>query len=373
MADPNQTQEADGQRAEQIMNNLIQIKNNFQEELKKSIQGEKTSLPFIRHAMPSSPLVKVDETFQVLVIGGTISKNAFVKKTKTGIKVLRNTQKDQPVFHTKESLLHFIEKELSKDVRVLALNFAYPLLPIATKTKLEGILVSGSKENTFEGLIGQNVCVEIEKYIFETRKQKILVSAANDTICLLLSGLTKYKWNNLACGIVGTGLNFALFLDQHTLVNLEAANFDKFGQTEEGKIIDAQSNQPGKALFEKETAGAYLFKKFNLRLKKQNIARELADSTKELSILSQENDQQLAQLARDVLSESADLVACEIGGISEFLQRDLTFIMEGSLFWEGYHFKRRVDESLKKMGIKHSVLFEHVHNSPIVGAAKLVA
>lgn len=355
------------------LDNLKQITNSFTKEVELANSGNKSSLPYIKHALPSFPLVKDEEIFQVLVIGGSISKSALVKKTKNGLKILKSSQKDQPVFHTQEDLLRFIEKELAKDVQILALNFAYPLKPVATDTKLEGILMGGSKENTFQGHVGKNVCLEVEKYIFEKRKQKIQVSCANDTICLLLSGLTKYSWDKLSCGILGTGLNFALFLDKHTLVNLEAANFDIFPQTDEGKKIDASSTAPGKALFEKEVSGAYLYKKFNLRAKQKGLVRDTADSTKELSILSQESDGEIAKLAQEVLCEAADFVACEIGGISAFLKRDLVFITEGSLFWEGYHVKRRVDETLKKLGIPYSIRFSHIHNSAIVGAAKLVA
>lgn len=95
----------------------------------------------------------------------------------------------------------------------------------------------GQKNMCFEGLIGEVVGLAIEKKVLEVRQQQIHVGMANDTICLLLSGLTHTWWDHVAAGIVGTGLNFALFLDQHTLVNLESANFSKFEQLPEGKIM----------------------------------------------------------------------------------------------------------------------------------------
>ena len=153
--------------------------------------------------------------------------------------------------------LNFIEKALRPDITYLALNFAYPMSPVSRDGYLDGNLIMGTKEHSFEGLVGKNIGETIEKYIFDTLKRKIHVAIANDTVCLLLSGLTQYRWNGLVGGIVGTGLNFAIFLDEATIVNLEAANFDKFEQSPEGKLIDQASARPNSALFEKETSGGY--------------------------------------------------------------------------------------------------------------------
>ena len=110
---------------------------------------------------------------------------------------------------------------------------------------------------------------EIEQYVEHKYHKKIIASTANDTICLLLSGLIDHPWSKIAGGIVGTGLNFAIFLDEHTSVNIEAANFDKFICSDECKEIDSESAKPGAALFEKETAGAYLYRHFNIILEKK--------------------------------------------------------------------------------------------------------
>ncbi len=352
---------------------LTTIQANFVNELQNAKEGKPSSLSFITHKLPSSPLVKDDKVFQVLVIGGSISRNAILKKGRNGITILSNRQKDKPIFKTKDAFLRFVDHELSPDVSVLSVNFAYPLTPVYTEKKLEGILISGSKTHTFEGMVGKNVCQEIEEYILQKRGKRMQVTMANDTICLLLSGLTEGPWNELSCGIVGTGVNFALFSDAKTLVNLESANFDKFPQTEEGKRIDAvASSLSGKALFEKETSGAYLYKYFNERVKTLNLPPITIDSTKELTIMAQENNSPYTKTVMEALAHSAELVATQVGGISLFLKRDLTFIMEGSLFWEGYNYKSCVEETLKKLKTPYNITFKHIHNSYIVGAAKLV-
>ena len=238
---------------------LKTIQKNFTKELQSAKEGKKSSLSFITHQLPAFALVKENDIFQVLVIGGSISKNALIKKTGNNIDILSDKQKDQPPFTTKAAFLAFVEKELVPEISVLAVNFAYPLVPIYTGQKLEGVFIAGSKENTFDGMKEKNVCREIEEYVLQKKNKHISVTIANDSICLLLSGLTENSWNHLACSIIGTGLGAALFLDKRTLVNIEPANFNKFPQSKEAIKIDKFSARPETWLFEKEISGAYLF------------------------------------------------------------------------------------------------------------------
>lgn len=352
---------------------LQKITANFLQELTDAAVGKETSLPFITHQLSPTPLVHEDEVFQVLVIGGSMCKSALVQKKGDAIEIKKISEKQQPPFITRFDTLSFIENELDKNVRILTLNFAYPLTPVFENNKLDGILLAGSKENTFSGLIGKKICEEIEAYIKEKRGQTIKASAANDTICLLLSGLTEYPAMSLAGGIVGTGVNFALFLDDKTAVNLEAANFDKFVQSEEGKEIDASSAYQGRALLEKETSGAYLHKHFNSILKKKNIRYHEITSTWELKKLAFKNIPGASPLANELLSYSANLVACAIAGITLFKKTDLTFVMDGSFFWGEDIYKDAVVNAVKKLVPQHSVSFANIHDNTILGAAKLVA
>ena len=364
---------------------LKTIKSNFLHELQDASAGKKTSLPFIVHKLSSSSLVQTGEPFQVMVIGGSVFKKAICKNVKGKIAIIKK-ETDKPLnFKTEQDFLEFIERELPNDVRILALNFAYPIQPVFENGKLDGILLGVTKEGGFHGLVGEQIGKEIENYVLAKRNKKIKVAVANDTVCLLLSGLTKYPWDVFGGGVDGTGVNFAFFLSQNSLVNLESANFNKFQLTQEGKIIDKKSQQPEKHLFEKETAGAYLYKHFNIIVKERGINYSQIVSTEELSALChpefisgsknqvQHDRIQVSEIAKSLMERSAQLVACQIAGITAFKGHDMVFNMEGSLFWKGNRYKETVEETVRLLVPEYNVKFVEMNNSAILGAAKLVA
>ncbi len=353
-------------------NTLIQIKNNFLSVLQQAASGQQTSLPFIRHQLPKIPLVKSGDTFQVLVIGGSVCQKATMKKDGDELKIISHHELSLPPFLTRDDFMTFLGAYISRDAEVIALNLAYPLTPTLRGGMLDGILRSGSKENTFDGLVGMQVGDEIEKYMKNTQARDIKVCVANDVICLLMSGLTRNEWSDIAAGIVGTGLNFAIFLDEHVIVNLESADFTNFPQSQEGKEIDKLSVSPGTALFEKETSGAYIYKHFNLLAKKRNMHVENVNSGEELSKLLTNENIEVAALAREVYDHSASLVAVQMAGILEFAKRDLTFIMQGSLFWKVDEYRESVDHFVSKLTPNYHATYKQVVQSDLIGAARLV-
>lgn len=348
------------------------IQSNFLHELQDAQNGKKTSLRFIVHQIPPSPIVKNGEAFQAFVIGGTVAKTATLRKKDANIKILDSKQY-QISFKTGQDFLAFVEDKLGKDINVIALNFAYPMTPVFENGRLDGILLTIPKEGTFHGLIGKKIAKEIEGYILKKRNKKITASVANDTVCLLLSGLTKYKWHELAGGVIGTGVNFAFFLDKGKLVNLESANFDKFTLSQEASIIDKESREPNIHLFEKETAGAYLYKHFNIIIKDRKISYPLINSTEELNAICSKRISQASEIAQNLLRRSAQLVACQIAGITEFKKRAMVFNMEGSLFWKGNEYKETVEKTVKQLAPKYGITFVEIEESGILGAAKLVS
>lgn len=354
------------------LNILKTIQKNFLKELEDAKEGKKTSLPFIVHELPKASLVGEGEVFEVIVIGGSICNKALLKKEQGEIKILKKELINPAYLKKEQNIPDFVSRHIYPDVEVLAINLAYPLNPIFEEGKLDGILVSGSKEYAFKEMLGKKLGKEIEKFVWKNNKRKLKVSIANDTICLLLSGLTRYKWYELVGGVLGTGLNFAFFLSETQVVNLEAANFDKFPQSEEGKAIDKKSIHPGRSLIEKEVSGAYLYQIFNLGLQNKNINHASLSSTRQLDSLMLSDDKKVAGLAKEVMMRASELAACEIGGIALFKNRDLVFVMEGSLFWVGLGFKRHIVEVLDKT-IKTKVQFVKVEDSTILGAAALVS
>jgi len=350
---------------------LQTISQNFLKELQDADTGAKTSLAFLRNYVPT-PFVTDDEIFQVLVVGGSICRNAIMKRKGKIFNVLKQTEKEQPIFHTKEDFLAFLALEIDPDVTHIALNFAFPLQPTVRDEKLDGILLYGTKEHTFEGLQGNHVGKMVEDYIKEKQHRVINICVANDTICLLLSGLVNYSYNELACAIVGTGYNAAFFLSEHEAVNLESGGFDKLPKDTIEEQIDNTSLQPGMQIFEKQTSGAYLYQYFNLLLEQKGVAYPDIPSTKSLDALARE-DNEIGDLAKEVLQKSAYLVAAQLSSITAYKNTDLTCVVEGSLFWKGWGYKEAVKEAVEKLAPTRRIRFVHIENSSVLGAAKLIA
>lgn len=350
------------------------IVKSVTEELIKSKTGGRTSYPYIPHTFSSHPIVQEGETFQVLIIGGSVYKSALLTKGTDGIHVLHQEQGQQPVFDSEATFLEFVLEKIDPTVRVVGMNFAYALDPLFEKGRLDGLMVGGNmKDNAFSGLENKPLGSTIEAYIKEKKGQSITVSAANDTICLLLSGLTQYNWDQVAAGIVGTGMNFAMFQDQTTMINIEAAHFDKFDMSKEAALVDKKSMNKGKALLEKEVAGAFLYKSFNEGTELRNIHHRAISSTEQIDEIAEKDTGEAGLFANELLDRSAGLVATQIAGITQFLGRDTSFVMEGSLFWKGYKYRERVERFVRELIPQYNVSYIHIPDSGIFGGAKLVA
>ena len=338
------------------LSTLKQIRDNFVDELNQANQGKETSLAFLKNPLIQQSSVSNGEIFQVIIVGGSIFKSALVKKENNHLVIVSLFEKKLPLLKNKNIFFSLINKYLNVGVQIVAINFAFPLQPLLRNNLLDGRLTSATKEHKLAGLINRFIGVELEKYI---RKRRIKVSVVSDTICLLLSSKTD------VAGVVGTGTNFAFFLDKNTAVNLESGNFNKFPQTETGKEINKRSLNPGQQLFEKEVSGAYLYQHYSVIL----------SSTSELNQLAEKGD----FLAQKLFERSASLIACQIAGIYlyqesnlKFKILNLKFIMEGSLFWQGYHYQDYVKKYLKLLTVpENAISFIKINNSDIIGIAQL--
>lgn len=348
------------------------VYQNFLSDMEKSSQGEKTSLRWIVNNLPQEKTLRDGKIIQVLVIGGTICRSALVQKINNQPKVLHIKYVTKPVFPTKEIFLEFVSSVIEKDIDTVVINSGDTIAPILENGLIDGILVEPDKENKLEGLKGEKLGQEIMKYFFDIEKKNILVSIVNDTICLLLCGLTKYSSENLAAGIVGTGINTAIFLDGYTAINLESGGFGNFALSDAGKYVNDHAEGKGEFLFQKETSGAYLFMHFNYFLSKKNIVYPPISKTVELSELAEKNIPEVSDIAQNVLEYSASLFATQIAGITSFLQKDMTFLIEGSLFWLGRGYKRKVEEVTRALEPNFSVNFAKIAESDIVGGAKVL-
>jgi hexokinase len=351
-----------------------QIKQNFLKELTLASQGKDSSLIFIKHHLPTKPLL-TQGIVQGIVIGGTnyILSTEDVKSDGRREIIERKTGV-LPMFDTKKTFVAFISEHLDQRASAIGVNFGFPMETTAgSEGELDGKLLYRTKEHAFKGLV-QEQLGQLIKTVFKERYRTIpLVSVANDTICLMLSG-TGTENGSL---ITGTGFNIGLVMEdanKKTLINLESGNFNKFTLSPILKKVDADSEYPGSHLLEKAVSGKYLAVYFNKKLKEQNISFSPISTSQELSELSHKNHHDIAaDLARAIITRSAYLVAAALAGVYEFSGNPHTFtvIGEGRLLWDGWHYNENIKKQLVKLGAQ-SVVLKHVKDSSINGAIGLL-
>lgn len=363
---------------------LKKVSHAFCEEIQHAYAGLPSSLPFLIHKLPPIHPIKDGTIIQVMVFGGTIFKTArFHKKHGEIMQIGTEREKHIPIFHNKEVFLQFIMNEWHYNIDYLAVNFAYPLQPIDNKELLDGILIRGTKEHTFTDLVGKPVGKIIQDAFFEKTQRKIRVTVANDAVCLVLSEADALNWNTIVGGIVGTGVNYTITLPKSTIVNLECGNFNGFTISESGMQIDTSSSNPGEQQMEKEIAGAYLFQHYNYYIKKNNLATPLLSTSSQLSAVASDKVHNGSQLARSILERSAALTASQMAGIHAFKSdlagstgltglTNLTFVMEGNLFWHGWQYKENVERNLDALGLHDSISFTQNEHHAIKGALQLI-
>jgi hexokinase len=350
---------------------LVSLKNAFINALHNASVGQKSSIAFIKNPLQISTY-EYFTCFQSLCVGGSIFEVADVHIRNGKIELKNYSKKPLPVIKDKDTLFKLISGVVSQDTQLVGMNFAYPLQPVIRDSVLDGVLLRGTKEHTFTGLVNKQVGKEIENYFLETEKKKITCVVANDTVCLVLAGLQKYKWKELVGGIVGTGTNFGFFLDKGTVVNLESGNFNDFVHSESLGYVDAISGNKGQQLFEKEVAGGYLYQHYNYYIRKFRIHSPEVASTEMLNEIAETTTHPGYTIACELLERSASMIAAQIVALHTFKKNKLCIVMEGSLYWKGHHYKEWVDEYVHRLGVpSSSISLTKVENSSVHGAAYL--
>lgn len=359
--------------------NYAHIRDAFVTELTEAAQGHATSLPYIKTPLPYRSLME-EGIFQALVIGGTHYETNIAELTAKGqVNHVSPMQKGHlPKFDTANLFLETIHKLLAPNISYVSLNLAYPLIPTLRDGILDGKLAYATKEHAFEGLLGKAIGNTIEEYVLTKENRHIKVVVANDTACLVLAGLenkNNIQRNMLASCVVGSGFNIAFFSNQDTIVNLEAASFDKFQQTPTGKQIDDASQYPGKGIYEKEVSGIYLYQHYNLLRDQFGLHTPPLHDSKELSDIAASGSGLEAELAQVLLKRSASLVAAQMAAIYMFKDTvpALTFVTEGSVFRKAWHYEQMVNEVLERLDVPlGAITFLHLENSSLLGAAHLL-
>jgi len=354
---------------------IQEIARSFSQELKDTYEGEKTSLPFLIHTLPRSPHIAEGSIIQVMVFGGTLFKTSiFQKKSEAFVLIHEEEEEKTPLFIDKKTFVDFTIQKLNEATDFLVINFAYPIQPILNDDALDGILLHGTKEHIFAGMVGSSIGNIVRNAAQEAARKSLFVSVANDAVCLLLSQATKQNWNEIVGGIIGTGTNYAITLPDQTIVNLECGNFHTFPLSESGKQIDVESSNPGTQRIEKEIAGAYLYKHYNYYVKRDSPCAPLITSSSHLSEIAANEAHPDCTLARSLLGRSARLAAAQMAGIYHFKTdlTDLTFVMEGNLFWQGWHYKEQVGQCLGELGLQSSIHFTKNEHHSIEGGLRLL-
>ena len=356
-------------------NDYQQVKDNFLLDLTAALNNKKSSLSYIKNYLSPKPLVQKG-IVQAIVIGGTNYISALVRVLPNGKSKAITIKKGKlPVFKSGETFVSFINTILFEQAEAIGLNFAFPLNPlIGPNNELDGILLYGTKEHAFKGLIGQSIGSAVRKVYFEKYQKQILVTVANDSICLTLAG------NGTEDGgmILGTGFNMSLkSIDngKSFVANLEAGNFNDFKSSSVLEIIDKRSEHPGRKMFEKTISGKYLVTYFNEESKSLKLNFTPLNTTEDLSRLAETDTNSQGELARSILERSAFFIAAALAGVYEFRKRParLELVTEGSLFWKGYKYKENVEKQLLKLGVpKNTIKFKFVEDSSLKGAIGLL-
>ncbi len=347
------------------------IRTDMVREMSDASRGEETSLVFARHEMADHSRELPVEA-QVLVIGGSNFSCSKVKITSQQVEIIETWDSSLPVISDRDVFISLIDEYIAEKPELICINFAYPLSPATRGNRIDGILIKGTKDHVFNGLVGEKIGETVENIYRKKFNMDSAVLCANDTVCLVLAGLGRWKAGSLAGGVIGTGFNFGFIADGSTVINLESGNFNRFRHSDTGMIIDEDSTNRGLQALEKEVSGAYLYRHYNIYAEKFGFPRRDIGSTRELAAIAAGSGDG-AECARNLFERSASLVSALIAAIHDFKDgNELNVIIEGSLFWKGWKYRESVDEHLRRLGIPDGRISIHgMENSSIIGGARL--
>ena len=356
--------------------NYQKIKQNFLNELTLASENKPSSISFITHHLSEKPLI-TKGIVQGIVIGGTNYILSTEEVFPTGERnILERKKGVLPTFGTKETFMKFLKENLNFAANAIGINFGFPLETITgSQGEIDGKLIKGTKEHMFQGLLHKPIGQLVKDIFHEQGSKEPLVSVANDTVCLTLSG------NGTENGslVAGTGFNACLVLhDNKTkiLVNLESGNFNKFKPSQILQQIDKESEIPGSQLLEKTISGKYLARYFNEKIKELTLPISPITTSQELSELSHANHTDVAgDLARAIIERSACLVATALAGMYAFAGKPVKFVIigEGSLLWDGWHYQENIQRQLQALEVPEgAITIEHIKDSSINGAIGLL-
>ena len=244
-------------------------------EMERGLAGLGGSLPMIPTYLSDTGCIPKGEYVAVIDAGGTNFRCGLVCFTDDGYQVEELRKWKMPGIGKPATWAEFIS---------FAADAIQPLMTLTDKIgfcfsysaditpEMDGIVQRIDKEVVISGcegqLVGASLLQELERRGITGKKIVIL----NDTVAVLLGGLASMGTEDgCAIGQVsGTGTNTCCALperrigklgrsgDRHMIVNLESGMYDGIRQGDYDRMLDAESNDPGRKHFEKLTAGVYL-------------------------------------------------------------------------------------------------------------------
>lgn len=256
---------------------LKKIVQDFISEMNRGLRAKPCSLKMLP-AFVDTPEGREKGDFLAIDMGGTNLR--FLKIALLGNGVVRVIKErkieiEKELMRGKgEKLFDFIAGNLrafAGDKQEINAGFTFSF-PVKQTGVASGILLNWTKGFSAAGVKGRDV-VELLNEAFERKKFKNIRIAAlvNDTVGTLLAGKYKQPDCDIAL-ILGTGTN-ACYREllseipkwrkpysprEKMIVNIEWGNFNKLYSTKYDKIIDRNSQNPGRQVLEKMVSGMYL-------------------------------------------------------------------------------------------------------------------
>jgi len=289
---------------------LCQVSDDMLSEMGAGLRGDDSSLLMIPTYVHKLPTQQETGEYLALDFGGSTCRLILVtlragrspvtvSQTFTLDNELKRVPGNVLFDHLAQYTAEFvIQNGLQGKSLPLGFTFSFPMSQSSVN---KGRLLRWTKGYSNEGVIGENVAELLEEALSKDQYTRgITVAAlANDTAGTLMAGATQY--NHCHAGLIlGTGTNAAYTekvdnvsslkgcQEEDVIINIEWGNFGTSGHlsdlfTTHDTVLDNNSNNPGKQIFEKMLGGLYIGELVRLALVHRAESGEISIAVEELS------------------------------------------------------------------------------------------
>lgn len=251
----------------------------FMEEMKKGLEGQKSSLKMLPTYITMDGKIPLEEPVIVMDAGGTNFRMAVIRFGKDSKPIMEDyrlypmpgTQGEISKEEFFATIAGYIKPVLNKSQKI-GFCFSYPAEILPNK---DGRLLQFSKEVQVKDLVGEIIgegLLKTMKNMGCNEDKKIVL--LNDTVATLLGGRAAYLdrvFESYIGFILGTGTN-TCYIEKNcnikkasdlmpqegsTIINIESGGYDKVPQGLMDEEFDNETANPGAYKFEKMMAGKY--------------------------------------------------------------------------------------------------------------------